>query len=411
MHIAGIELENVRSISTLSWKMAKRRARGWHVFIGDNGSGKSSLLRAVAIALVGPRQAEALRESWGEWLRLDNDDGRIHLELWTDAGWDPGSSAWSRRKGRAKIPLISCTLKKAGPTDVKLAATKDSTTRAWQPKSGWFSASYGPYRRFAGGDKALKSLFRTHPHLARHLSVFGENVALTESLEWLQHLNYKKLEGKDEGELLDPLIRFVNQPGFLPNDTRLELISSEGVRFRDGNGCVVGVNDMSDGYRSILSLTFELIRQLAMAYDGKQLFQGKRKLTIPLPGVVLIDEVDAHLHPTWQRTIGPWLCKHFPKMQFLVTTHSPLVCQGADSVFRLSNPGTDESPRMLAGADLNRLVNGDVLDAYGTGAFGSGVTRSDSSREHLGRSHGVPGAQPSRSRPVARAIRQEAGYR
>ena len=47
------------------------------------------------------------------------------------------------------------------------------------------------------------------------------------------------------------------------------------------------------------------------------------------PGVVLIDEVDAHLHPTWQRRIGLWFREHFPKLQFIVSTHSPLICQAA----------------------------------------------------------------------------------
>ena len=47
-------------------------------------------------------------------------------------------------------------------------------------------------------------------------------------------------------------------------------------------------------------------------------------------GVVLIDEVDVHLHVSWQRSIGFWLKKHFPNVQFIVTTHSPFVCQAAD---------------------------------------------------------------------------------
>src|SRR5438132_1106565 len=59
------------------------------------------------------------------------------------------------------------------------------------------------------------------------------------------------------------------------------------------------------------------------------------------PGVVLIDEVDSHLHPEWQRQIGFWLKRHFPKMQFIVTTHSPLICQAADvkGLFHLPAPG------------------------------------------------------------------------
>ena len=56
--------------------------------------------------------------------------------------------------------------------------------------------------------------------------------------------------------------------------------------------------------------------------DGKLFFMRS--------GVVLIDEIDAHLHPEWQREIGFWLKRHFPNIQFIVTTHSPIICQAAD---------------------------------------------------------------------------------
>src|SRR5712671_2638426 len=105
------------------------------------------------------------------------------------------------------------------------------------------------------------------------------------------------------------------------------------------------------------------------------------------PGVVLIDEVDAHLHPTWQRRIGLWLREHFPKMQFIVTTHSPLICQAADvgTVWRLPQPGTNETGRMLAGVELDRLLYGNVLDAYSTEAFGEDINRSEESKKKLHR--------------------------
>ena len=51
--------------------------------------------------------------------------------------------------------------------------------------------------------------------------------------------------------------------------------------------------------------------------------------TIALPGVVTIDEIDAHLHPAWQQRIGDWFVARFPEMQFLVTTHSPIICRAA----------------------------------------------------------------------------------
>src|SRR5262249_926308 len=149
-----------------------------------------------------------------------------------------------------------------------------------------------------------EKIFYSNPRLAAHLSVFGENVALTECIRWLQDLQFKKLEHESEGDMLDAIIAFVNQEGFLPHHARLVEVSSKGVLFVDGNGCQLLVEELSDGYRSILSLTFELIRQLSRTYEPDQIFDAQDHSRIIAPGVVLVDEIDAHLHPTWQRRVG-----------------------------------------------------------------------------------------------------------
>jgi hypothetical protein len=161
-----------------------------------------------------------------------------------------------------------------------------------------------------------------------------------------------------------------------------EEITSSSVLFVDGNGMQVRLEDLSDGYRSILSMTFELIRQLALAYGPERVFDPQDPTRVACPGVVLIDEIDIHLHPTWQRQIGLFLRQHFPKIQFIVTTHSPLICQAADAgtVFRLPRPG-ESGGGMVRGSQLRRLLYGDVLDAYGTEVFGRDIGRSDTAKE------------------------------
>ena len=133
-------------------------------------------------------------------------------------------------------------------------------------------------------------------------------------------------------------------------------------------------------------MVIELIRQMFEIYGHDKMNYAMREVpgTILAPGIVAIDEVDAHLHPTWQRDIGRWLTRVFPKIQFIITTHSPIVCRAASndkgeltgSVWRLPAPGSKEEFRKIEGVDLEQLVYGDVLDAYGTELFGSGVTRS-----------------------------------
>lgn len=182
----------------------------------------------------------------------------------------------------------------------------------------------------------------------------------------------------------------INSPNFLPHKAELEDITSEGVFFKDGNGELISVNQMSDGYRSILSLTFELIRQMIRVHGENLFFRHIRKdrvetMFIDLPGVVLIDEIDAHLHPTWQTRIGQWFTKYFPNIQFIVTTHSPFICRACEkgSIWRLAAPGSEMKSGEVTGTDRDRLIYGNVLDAYGTEVFGEDVSQSANAEEML----------------------------
>lgn len=385
MYLTRFAIENIRAIRKLEWEVPLESAPGWHVILGDNGSGKSSVLRSIALGLVGPDEARALRQDWSRWLRGD-ESGVIRLRLVQNSGLGIGGKP--ARKDADRQELVLALLPGAGVLPVSGPKRSwGSMQRVWTARTGWFSASYGPFRRFTGSDEDYEKLFTTNPRLARHLSVFDESVALTEGLRWLQQLQFKKFESDPEGALLEPLTEFINQPGFLPHHARLKKITSREVLFEDGNGYRVPVEELSDGYRSILSMTFELIRQLAATYGPKRVFHPKDSTKVDVPGVVLIDEVDAHLHPTWQRSVGLWFRKHFPKLQFIVTTHSPLVCQAAEvgTVWRLPKPGTDEEARQVTGVELDRLIFGNVLDAYGTGLFGEGVVRSESAKRRLQR--------------------------
>jgi predicted ATP-binding protein involved in virulence len=192
------------------------------------------------------------------------------------------------------------------------------------------------------------------------------------------------LESADNAPFLERLKQFINHDEFLPSGVKLHDISSQGVVFKDGNGIEVQVENLSDGFRSILSMTLELIRQLSFEFKDHDIFSPDGN-KIVASGVVVFSEIDVHLHPTWQQQIGQWFCDHFPNIQFIVTTHSPLVCQSAEqgSIFVLPEIGSDDFGHMLEGEELHRVLYGNVLDAYGTEAFGkkAATTRSESSQD------------------------------
>lgn len=390
MYIKQIEITNIRSIKQFKMVFSRDLMAGWHVLIGDNGSGKSTVLRSIALALIGVNDASGLRQDWSDWLARDSDSGDIFISLEDDTKYDnfTKSGAINRKNLSAGVSLVRNETNLVSLEKIDRKSRPATNRHVWGDGTGWFSASYGPFRRFSGGNSEYSRLFYTNPRLATHLSVFGEDVALSEALEWLKELNYKQLEKRSEGDILNPIRDFINQDGFLPHNTNLTDISSRGVIFTDANGAVVPVDNLSDGYRSILSMTFELIRQLQLAYPNRSLFSEDHTQVI-VPGVVMIDEIDAHLHPSWQRRVGAWFIRHFPKMQFIVTTHSPLVCQAAiyGTIWRLSAPGSEYESYQVErhSEEWKRLVYGNVLEAYSTDLFGEDIDRSPEAQEKYDR--------------------------
>lgn len=387
MYLQRIEIENIRSIARFVWQAPPDPA-GWHVLIGDNGAGKTTILRSIALALLGTgAEANKLREDFRRWVQHRKEHASVRLQLHRDPDYDPGDSATSDDGDYIYALLYA--------QDNGFQRIDRSVDKAYDAGRGWFSASYGPFRRFVGDDEEDRELSRTSPRLARHITLFGDRYALSGCIPWLIALKHRELAARNQGagddhpdlRALSAVVAFVNQPRFLPHGTRLSEITADDVRFLDGNDAPVTLQELSDGYRSVLGMTLELLRQLLGAYELDRVFDPAHPTQVSAPGVVLIDEVDAHLHPTWQRDIGDWLRRHFPRIQFLVTTHSPIVCRAAirGSVYRLPGPGTDETARRIEGAELDRLLYGNVLDAYGTGIFGADVTRSQEGTRRLHR--------------------------
>ena len=393
MHVRRLRIRNVRSIREFDLDLGRdKTSAGWHVLLGANGSGKSTVVRALALALMGHENALATRQDWSRWRAAvsRNRVSRVRVQLNAH-----DRDRWSGRGRTGNQPIeLKVDIKAAsgkmtrngGRAAIKFDGT-DADRTVWGAGSGWFSASFGAFRRFSGSDPEMDRLYLTHPGLAAHLSAFGENVALGESLRWLCDLQVKTLEGDGEaGKIKDAVVSFVDGSGLLPHGARIDEVTSERVTVADGRGVRVSVEDMSDGYRSILSLTFELMRLLFTMSGAEAALASidRDAAKVMLPGVVAIDEIDAHLHPGWQKDIGDWFVDHFPETQFIVTTHSPIVCRAAarGSVWLLPAPDSEESPRRVTGSELDRLIDGDVLDAYGTELFGADVTRSERSKKN-----------------------------
>ena len=125
----------------------------------------------------------------------------------------------------------------------------------------------------------------------------------------------------------------------------------------DGIPHTFRIEQLSDGEKGMLAIAGDIARRLAIANPN---------LSDPLQGtgVVLIDEIELHLHPQWQSSILEKLCTTFPNCQFILTTHSPQVITNLDWVYLLepTPQGTRCQPVRTYGKDSNRILEA-IMDA------------------------------------------------
>jgi energy-coupling factor transporter ATP-binding protein EcfA2 len=389
MYLHRIVLEHIRGFELLDFTPARPddSYAGWTVFTGDNGSGKSSLLKAIAVGLIGRDTARALQPSFNRWVYhgAPKAEGSIQLEIVRVDADDDLANQGGRPEVRfpAKISLKNnsreTALQAAVPAK-KSASYRTPDRTIWSPDApGWFSCGYGPFRRiFGASSEATQTMVASST--ARFATMFQEAASLAEADRWLRELQFKALENRQaEREQLELLLELLNDD-LMPNQLRVARVDSAGLWLVDRNGIELAWGEMSDGYRAIIALLVDIVRHMIEAYTIKGLtaHNTEGQLYINRSGVILIDEVDAHLHPEWQRELGFWLKRRFPKIQFLVTTHSPIICQAADpnGLFVLPEPGSGQPPRALSTDDYNRVIASRPDTILLTPAFGLQNTRS-----------------------------------
>lgn len=336
----------------------------WVVVYGDNGLGKSTLLRSLGIALTGQPALNTLFSSAEGWVGGRALHASISLSIQKGTGDRSNGAPRTMSIGLGLIlvgsrlyedhsgihPAHSIfylerlkevftehgqrTTGKQLDEDVKLFKEHISSD---EPKRGWLICGYGPHRRLTGASSELSERIPPDGRAARLVTLFHEGAALTSSERWLLKLHhYASLDKKGGAQRrLDAIVQIINT-SLLHGDVQLHEITPEGVFFKTPFSAKIPFGDLSDGYRSVLALTLDVLRHVEYAFDIEDVLEKKGdRWVVTAEGVVLIDEIDAHLHPSWQRTIGAWLHERFPNIQFIVTTHSPLIATRVSETERL----------------------------------------------------------------------------
>jgi hypothetical protein len=242
----------------------------------------------------------------------------------------------------------------------------------------WFAAGYGPFRRLSQeisapvvGPASARQQDALSGTLDRFTTLFHEDEALSEGVAWLTGLHLQSLEGRATATRLLRTVLELLGDGLLPDDHAVVRVDSAGLWVRRA-GREFPLRELSDGYKVVASLVLDIVRHLHLYHGSLKVRRTKQGIAFHTPGVVLIDEIDAHLHISWQQRIGEWLKRHFPKIQFIVTTHSPYICQSADpgGLIRLPGPGEDSAPRVVDEDTHRRIVHGSGDDAALSELFG-----------------------------------------
>jgi len=402
MYLRKLIIEDIRALSNISMEFEKGKENGWHVILGSNGAGKSSLIKSFALLAMGEREAYAARQDFNLWIKNDKNQSSISGVFSMDIDYDFMSGVGQPPSKPINGHVVISRDEDSFSRTVETRFSGERIQRTvWGGGEGWFCASFGPFRRFTGGDRDYEKLFVTNKRLAPHLTALGEEVALTDAKTWLTSLSNRALQeerknSKSSARLILELVTdFLNKSTFLAHGATIAEVTDTTIYVTDGNGVKIEISELSDGYRCALSLVIELLRQMFEIYSFESMQKAMTKTpgTVQVSGVVAIDEIDTHLHPTWQRDIGAWLRRSFPRLQFIVTTHSPIVCRAvanedgslAGTVWKLPSPGSSDTFRQISGFELDQLVYGDVLDAFSTELFGQHVIRSQAGDNKLER--------------------------
>jgi energy-coupling factor transporter ATP-binding protein EcfA2 len=330
MQIKSIEITNFRRFDHYRCEFDPR----FTLLMGPNGSGKTSLLKALFVGL------SAAIQRFGP-VSIEEPDVRCVDVL------DPGGTKWRTPIFPARIELdllvegdgarvaiereavnhhyTSSDPRSHGVTAQGFNLMQQKTSRWLDPGADtpvpvWarFGASHGLTGH--GRPGAVQQPFERREQVWQRAA--AESVDVTQLAQWFQ---YNELRTLQEGK---------PPPAYeVARTAVLSAIHAEDIRYvvRDNQLMVRHADhgwrpfdQLSDGQRRIAAIFCELALRCAAlnSHLGESCIDQS-------PGVVTIDEIDLHLHPVWQRAIVEDLCRVFPKIQFIAASHSPFLLQAA----------------------------------------------------------------------------------
>jgi predicted ATP-binding protein involved in virulence len=391
MKIQEVLLKSVGSFETLNIPLAptEKNPSNITIFVGNNGTGKTSVLQALATSLTW--FIARLRTERGSGTPIPEhailntaNSAEIGIEIWNSLQTSVNTSESDRfhwrvaktRKGRKAeytSNLNDCT---------RLANYYRSALTQNDQISLPLIAFY-PVERVVLDIPLKIRTKHTFLQLDAYDNSLSQGIDFRRFFEWFREREDTENESGISEDLLGQLTLIIGTDrdvwqrldklntstkdrqltavrtaihDFMPHMNNLRVRRRPRLHMTIDKGeATLNVAQLSQGEKSLMTLVGDIARRLAMLNPA---------LENPLTGegIVLIDEVDLHLHPTWQRSLCDRLIKTFPNCQFVLTTHSPLVISDCKNVlvYTLNNGELQELPPQY-GQDANTVLL-DVMD-------------------------------------------------
>ena len=347
-----IRVDNYRCFDELALPLEEDAT----ILFAENGGGKTALLTALAIglAVIQRDSPKTLKLAAGRDSRrgVPNDKGPPEPAgpcevTWTAAVGDTETVTWST----AVQPVSGRTRHRHRHRQIFEAVEQVRVPGVRWPLFAW----YGVDRLERLHDRSRK-VELTRDRWEAYASALDPNLDEAPLLRWLQdeflgdtaRRQQKLPERFFHAAVMEAAVRAT------PGATHAWYDAVEKnpvVRFEDGHDAPW--SELSDGYQVFIALVADIARRAVMLneFDGAD-------APARVEGVVLIDELDLHLHPRWQRVALPRLREAFPRLQLIISTHSPQVLSSAENrqVRRLDDGQIQDRNVFVSGRDTNAIL-------------------------------------------------------
>lgn len=361
MFLKNIKISNFKAIENVEIKFEE----GFNILIGDNGVGKTSVLEAISVALGGflvgidgintkhftKDEIRCVSELLGQ--------GSYNIKYITpiqvdcEIELDGENYIWTRRKSSIKAARSTVE-----PRDIcKKASQLSENTNGILPLLNYQSVA----RMWAQKREKTENIFKkdNFSRNVGYIDCLSQESNIKLLLNWcrkMEQVSWQEDQRIAEYEAVkNALAKFMS----IMNDTDVNKVlydkKQEELMYKNGSK-ILPIRFLSAGYQSLIWMVLEIAYRMAVL--NPNLLEN---VTNKTTGIVLIDELDLHLHPKWQWKVIKALKETFPNVQFIATTHSSIILASCknERVISIDSNMNIEYKKSLYGLPIN-----DVLVTY-----------------------------------------------